>query len=211
MNESADLTGSGRAGEAHDESVRGTPVSRDDGRSSSADAMYRDDIMHHCKHPCNFREVAGAWCYHDHNPHCGDEIAVYIRVRSETAADSGTRPTRAAVDEIGNAIIEDISFKGRGCCISMAAASKLSEAMKGRPLSALMGLTPEGMLGILGIPVVPMRLKCATLALQAYKKAVMKAQLEYLEAIEANAAAGDSGQKSPASTLIASSGGNNHA
>ena len=89
------------------------------------DDLYRDYILEHYKRPRNFGELEP----HDlealeHNPLCGDELGVHIRV-------SGDR-------------IEDLRFHGHGCAISQAAASIASEELKGMPLSGSASSTPIG-------------------------------------------------------------------
>ncbi len=80
------------------------------------DDLYRDYILDHYKQPRNFGELDP----HDlealeHNPLCGDELGVHIRVKDER--------------------IEDIRFHGHGCAISQASASIASEELKGMPLA----------------------------------------------------------------------------
>src|SRR5204863_379385 len=76
---------------------------------------YRDYILDHYKHPRNFGELESRDLEaHEHNPLCGDEIGVHIRVSDER--------------------IEDLRFHGHGCAISQASASIASEELKGMPL-----------------------------------------------------------------------------
>jgi nitrogen fixation NifU-like protein len=117
------------------------------------DDLYRDYILDHYKRPRNFGELDP----HDleaqeHNPLCGDELAVQIRVRDGR--------------------IEDLRFHGQGCAISQAAASIASEELKGMALSEVGELDADWALDLLGIPVSATRRKCALLGLKAVRGAV---------------------------------------
>ena len=88
------------------------------------------------------------------NPLCGDEVTVSVRF----AADGET--------------IEDIGFEGRGCAISQAATSMLTEIVKGRTAAQVAALPKEELLEEIGIPLTPIRLKCAILGLGVLKVAL---------------------------------------
>jgi nitrogen fixation NifU-like protein len=116
----------------------------------STDALYREAILDHYKHPRRKGHLAQAdISYHDHNPFCGDEITIELKV------------------EEGKVV--DASFDGRGCAISQASASMLMEEIVGMSLDELKALDKEYMLDLLGIEIGPVRLKCALLALKALK------------------------------------------
>jgi nitrogen fixation protein NifU and related proteins len=117
------------------------------------DDLYRDYILDHYKRPRNFGELEP----HDlealeHNPLCGDELGVQIRV--------------------GDGRIADIRFQGHGCAISQAAASIASEELKGMELEEVGKLGADWMIELLGIPVSATRRKCALLNLKAVRSAV---------------------------------------
>jgi nitrogen fixation NifU-like protein len=117
------------------------------------DDLYRDYILDHYKQPRNFGELEP----HDlealeHNPLCGDELGVHIRV----------------VDDR----IEDIRFHGHGCAISQASASIASEELKGMTLEEVGRLDADWMIDLLGIPVSATRRKCALLNLKVVRGAV---------------------------------------
>ena len=117
------------------------------------DDLYRDYILDHYKHPRNFGELESRDLEaHEHNPLCGDEIGVHIRVSDER--------------------IEDLRFHGHGCAISQASASIASEELKGMPLQQVAQLGADGMLELLGIPVSAARRKCALLNLKVVRGAV---------------------------------------
>ena len=97
------------------------------------DDLYRDYILEHYKRPRNFGELEP----HDlealeHNPLCGDELGVHIRVKDGR--------------------IEDLRFHGHGCAISQAAASIASEELKGMELEEVGELGADWMLELLGHP-----------------------------------------------------------
>jgi len=117
------------------------------------DDLYRDYILDHYKHPRNFGELEP----HDleafeHNPLCGDELGVHIRVADDRIA--------------------DLRFHGHGCAISQAAASISSEELKGMPLAEAGELSADWLLELLGIPISATRRKCALLGLKAVREAV---------------------------------------
>ncbi len=117
------------------------------------DDLYRDYILDHYKHPRNFGELEP----HDlealeHNPLCGDELGVHIRV--------------------SDGRIEELRFHGHGCAISQAAASIASEELTGMPLEQAAALSADWMIDLLGIPVSATRRKCALLNLKAVRGAV---------------------------------------
>jgi nitrogen fixation NifU-like protein len=117
------------------------------------DDLYRDHILEHYKRPRNFghlepHDLEG----HEHNPLCGDELGVQIRVR--------------------DGHIDDLRFHGEGCAISQAAASIASEELKGMELGEVGALGADWILELLGIPISATRRKCALLGLKAVRGAV---------------------------------------
>jgi nitrogen fixation NifU-like protein len=117
------------------------------------DALYRDYILDHYKRPRNFGELDPRDLeWHDHNPLCGDELGVHIRV------DEGGR-------------IADLRFHGQGCAISQAAASIASEELIGMDLDGVRDLSAEWLLDLLGIDISPTRRKCALLNLKVMRGA----------------------------------------
>ena len=118
-----------------------------------SDDLYRDYILDHYKRPRNFGELQPHDLEaHEHNPLCGDELGVQIRVKDGR--------------------IEDLRFSGQGCAISQAAASIASEELKGMELEQVGELDADWALDLLGIPVSATRRKCALLGLKAVRGAV---------------------------------------
>jgi nitrogen fixation protein NifU and related proteins len=117
------------------------------------DDLYRDYILDHYKNPRNFGELEGSTHrYHDTNPLCGDEITMFLIV-----GDDGR--------------VNEVHFTGRGCAISQASASILTDEIKGKTLDELRAIDREHVLTNLGITISPARVKCALLSLKALKGA----------------------------------------
>jgi len=127
--------------------------------SDGFDQLYREVILDHYKNPRNHGELAGADAHAEgQNPLCGDEVSVFVKFGS----DGDT--------------IEDLSFVGRGCAISQAATSMLTELVKGRSAAEVAELPKEELLDEVGIPLTPVRLKCAILGLGVLKVALNRAK-----------------------------------
>ena len=117
------------------------------------DELYRENILDHYKHPRNRGTLEHPdITFEDANPLCGDELRLDLKV----------------VD----GIVEDVRFSGHGCSISQAAASMLTERIKGRPLEEVKAITRQDVLEDLGIELGPVRLKCARLARKVLKGGV---------------------------------------
>ena len=124
---------------------------------SEFEQMYREVILDHYKAPRNH----GVLEPHDaiaegQNPLCGDEVTVSVRFGQDD-------------------VIEDVGFEGRGCAISQAATSMLTEMVKGRSATEVATLPKEELLEEIGIPLTPIRLKCALLGLGVLKVALHRA------------------------------------
>lgn len=115
--------------------------------------MYQQNILDHAKHPRNFGTLESAEHARVTNPLCGDELEFYLQF-----------------DEAEK--ISDVKFSGRGCTISMASASMLSEKLKSLTRSEIEHLKNENILEILGVEVNPARMRCATLSLEAVQQAI---------------------------------------
>ncbi len=118
------------------------------------DDLYRDEILEHYREPHNFGTLdAPDAAYEGHNPLCGDRITMMLRV-----------------DGAGN--VSDVAFSGRGCAISQASASLLTDEVKGRPVTEVEAMTNQDILDLLGIEISPARLKCALLSLDTLQHAL---------------------------------------
>ena len=121
----------------------------------STELMYQENILDHYKNPRNFGKIENASVHHhEYNPLCGDEIDIYL-----------------IIDQ--NKKIIDIKFSGKGCAISQASSSMLSEEIKGKKIDELKKLTKENILNMLGIPISPVRLKCALLSLDTLRNSIL--------------------------------------
>jgi nitrogen fixation protein NifU and related proteins len=126
---------------------------------SEFDQLYREVILDHYKNPRGHGELEGADAQADGvNPLCGDEVSIYV-----------------AFGEDGDTI-EEVKFSGRGCAISQAATSMLTEMVKGRSATEVAALPRDELLEEIGIPLTPVRLKCALLGLGTLKVALHKAK-----------------------------------
>ena len=124
---------------------------------SEFDQLYREVILDHYKNPRShgLLEEPDATA-EGQNPLCGDEIAVSLRFDGDAIADVG--------------------FEGRGCAISQAATSMLTELVKGRKAAEVAELPREELLDEIGIPLTPVRLKCAILGLGVLKVALHRSK-----------------------------------
>jgi nitrogen fixation NifU-like protein len=126
---------------------------------SAFDQLYREVILDHYRNPRGHGDVEGADARAEgQNPLCGDEVTVALRF----GADGET--------------IEEMRFEGRGCAISQAATSMLTELVQGRTAAEVAAMPKEELLEEIGIPLTPVRLKCAILGLGTLKVALHKAK-----------------------------------
>ena len=121
--------------------------------------MYREIILDHYKNPRGHGVIEDADAEAEgQNPLCGDEVSI-------TVAFAEDRET-----------IDEVKFSGRGCAISQAATSMLTEMAKGRTATDMATMAKEELLEQIGIPLTPVRLKCAMLGLTTLKVALHKAK-----------------------------------
>ncbi|QQK82029.1 SUF system NifU family Fe-S cluster assembly protein [Salicibibacter cibi] len=142
-------------------------------QNNNLDALYRQVIMDHYKHPRNRGEMtADALTVNMNNPSCGDKIQLHLKV------DDG--------------VVNDASFTGEGCSISLSSASMMTETVKGKTIAEALELSDifsEMVQGndyddekyelgdieaLQGVTKFPARIKCATLAWKAMEKGLDK-------------------------------------
>ncbi len=114
------------------------------------DQLYRELILDHYQHPHNHGTIEDAdVSFEDTNPLCGDRIRIDLRVR--------------------DGIVEDVKFTGKGCAISQASASMLTDEIKGKSLEEIRQLDKQAVFDLIGIPLSVSRVKCALLPLKVLK------------------------------------------
>jgi nitrogen fixation NifU-like protein len=115
--------------------------------------IYKDIILDYYRNPRNFGDLPNPDVRaKDSNPLCGDIIEMQLK--------------------INDGKIEDVRFKGKGCAISQASASMLTETVKGKTLDEVKSMSKSDVLNLLGIDPGPTRIKCALLGLKVVKLAV---------------------------------------
>ncbi len=118
------------------------------------DDLYRDEILEHYRRPHNFGTLTHPdISYEGANPLCGDRMTLMLDL-----------------DESGT--VTDVAFTGRGCAISQASASLLTDTLRGRTTTELNQLAKDDVLELLGIDISPARLKCALLSLDTLQRAL---------------------------------------
>lgn len=112
--------------------------------------IYQEELLDHYENPSNYGTLPNPDISHEEdNPLCGDKI------RMDLMIDDG--------------IIKEVRFSGYGCTISQAAASMLTEKIEGKSLEEIKNLSRDDILEMVGIPLGPVRVKCALLALKVLK------------------------------------------
>ncbi|HYI25315.1 MAG TPA: SUF system NifU family Fe-S cluster assembly protein [Thermomicrobiales bacterium] len=116
-------------------------------------SIYREIILEHYKNPSNRGTLDPCdYSYQDVNPLCGDEIRIDVRVADDH--------------------ISEIRFSGRGCAVSQASTSILTEMVQGKSLDEVKAIGRDDLLDEIGIPVSPARMKCAMLGLKVLKAGI---------------------------------------
>jgi nitrogen fixation NifU-like protein len=117
------------------------------------DDLYRDYILEHYRKPHNFGVLeAPTASYEGSNPLCGDRITMMLGIK--------------------DGVVDEVAFTGRGCAISQASASLLTDEIKGKKVEDVEKMTAEDLLDLIGIDISPARLKCALLSLDTLAHAL---------------------------------------
>jgi nitrogen fixation NifU-like protein len=119
------------------------------------DDFYKEYILDHYRNPRNFGHLEHPTAKaEDLNPLCGDKISMELSVGPDGKVD-------------------DVRFSGKGCAISQASASMLTESLKGKTLEEVAKLSQDVVLENVGIGISPTRMKCAMLGLKVAKSAAL--------------------------------------
>ncbi|MGH2513228.1 MAG: Fe-S cluster assembly sulfur transfer protein SufU [Candidatus Limnocylindrales bacterium] len=117
------------------------------------DDLYRDYILEHYRRPHNFGVLeAPTASFEGANPLCGDRITMQLGIR--------------------DGVVAEIAFTGRGCAISQASASLLTDEIMGMPVEKAEAFRADDLLELLGIEISPARLKCAMLSFETLEHAL---------------------------------------
>jgi nitrogen fixation protein NifU and related proteins len=117
------------------------------------DDLYRDYILEHYRRPHNFGVIENpTTSYEGSNPLCGDRLTIQLGIKG--------------------GVVERVGFTGRGCAISQASASLLTDEIKGKAVGDVAGFRADDLLDLLGIEISPARLKCAMLSLDTVQHAI---------------------------------------
>ncbi len=119
--------------------------------------IYSEMILEYYKHPKNRKHIDNADILnHSHNPLCGDKCDIFIKLSNDKSK------------------LEEVTFDGEGCAISIASASMTTLLMKGKTLKEALELDKNELLDMLGIQLSPNRLKCALLGMDTIKNGIRK-------------------------------------
>lgn len=114
------------------------------------DDLYREVILDHYQHPHNHGTLVDPdITFEDSNPLCGDKIRVDLKVKDN--------------------VVQEVRFSGKGCAISQASASMLTDELVGKSLDEIKKIDKDFVFEMLGIPLSPSRVKCALLSLKVVK------------------------------------------
>jgi len=119
--------------------------------------IYKENIIDYYKHPRNKEELHACTVKHrEINPLCGDDITLYLKIEKEK--------------------ITKATFMGKGCAISQASVSLLTEKLQGMSVNEAKKLSKEDIFAMLGIPISFVRMKCALLSLKTLSNGLGETQ-----------------------------------
>lgn len=122
---------------------------------SEDEEIYKENIIDHYKHPHNTGKLADyTFMHRELNPLCGDDITIYAKIKGDK--------------------ITEIAFVGKGCAISQASISMLTDHVKNMAINQAKSVSRDDILKLLGIPIGVVRMKCALLSLKTVLKGIQK-------------------------------------
>ena len=129
--------------------------------------IYSEMILEYYKHPKNRKRLDHPDIQnHSHNPLCGDQCDIFLKLGDDKST------------------IEEITFDGQGCAVSIASASMTTLLLKGKTIKEALEFDKDELLEMLGIELSPNRLKCALLGLDTVKNGIRQhigANVEFKE------------------------------
>ncbi len=126
---------------------------------SEEDEMYRENILDHFKNPRNFGKMESSTFNNlEFNPVCGDQIEIFVQLENDT--------------------VKEVKFTGKGCAISMASASMLTDKIKSMSLEQLKKIKKEEVLEMIGVPLGIVRRKCGLLSLKVLMNGINKMEIQ---------------------------------
>lgn len=126
------------------------------GDTTAGYEMYQAQILDHYKNPRNRGSLddPDIRC-REGNPLCGDELEIQMSLDA-----GGT--------------VKDVRFDGQGCAISISSASMLTERVRGMNIREIVKMSKDDVLELLGVPLTPVRIKCALLPLDVAIKGIVE-------------------------------------
>ncbi len=119
------------------------------------ESIYKEQLLDHYKNPRNYGKMMNPHIHkEDSNPLCGDVIEIFVRIKDDK--------------------VDSVSFEGKGCVISQATASILTDELKGKTILEIQSLEREDILDLIGVNLTPSRVKCAMLPLITIKKGIIE-------------------------------------
>ncbi len=113
--------------------------------------FYQEELLEHYKYPYNNKCLDHAdFSTQKANPSCGDEMQIQGSIK--------------------NNVVVDLGFQGKGCVISQATASMLTQECIGKSVQEILSLTKDDILSLVGLKLGPVRVKCALLSLQVLQE-----------------------------------------
>ena len=119
--------------------------------------MYQEELMEHFKNPCNYGNLKDPdFSVSDKNPSCGDRISIDGKITNNSLC--------------------EVKFSGKGCVLSQATASMLTEKYSGKTTDEILKLSRKDIVEMVGLELGPVRIKCAMLPLLVLQEGIKSYQ-----------------------------------